>query len=75
MVNEVPMPGENEMVNMMSFDSGKIKDIRSLARILVRQSYSECCVMLVHGYRDITFTYFESIGIRYSGWIDWSGHT
>ena len=40
MVNEVPMPSENEMVNMMSFDGDIIEDIQSRVRILVRQSYS-----------------------------------
>ena len=33
---------ELEMVNMALFDGGRIEDIRSLARISGRQSYSEC---------------------------------
>jgi hypothetical protein len=65
--------GEGVM-NTMSFDGGRIEDIRSLVPILVRQSYSECCGMLVYDKYVIARAHLtESIDIRYNGCIDWNG--
>ena len=60
-----------EVMNMMSFHGGRLESIWSPVRILVRQSYSECCGALVYVIARAHFT--ELFDIRYNGCIDWNG--
>jgi hypothetical protein len=62
------------MMNRTSFDGGRIEAIWPLVRILVRQSYTECCGMLVYDKYVIVCDHLaELIYICYNGCIDWDG--